>query len=49
MFGRSRNGLVLLSPEGRVPDLADWLIGQGASHVAVGPLDYVFAAKKRAV
>ena len=29
----------------RVPDLADWLIGEGASHVAVAPLDYVFAAR----
>ena len=29
----------------RVPDLADWLIGEGASHVAVAALDYVFAAR----
>ena len=29
----------------RVPELADWLIGEGASQVAVAPLDYVFAAR----
>ena len=45
LFGHSRTGLVLLAAETRVPDLADWLIGQGATHVAVAPLDYVFAAK----
>ena len=45
VFARSRNSLVLLAAEGRVTELADWLIGQGASHVAVAPLDYVFAAK----
>ena len=44
-FGREGGRLVLLAAEARVPDLADWLVAQGASHVAVAPLDYVFAAK----
>jgi len=45
VFGREDGRLVLHCAKARVPDLADWLIGQGASHVAVAPLDYVFAAR----
>lgn len=32
-------------PSGSVPAFADWLIGKGAEHVAVAPLDYLFAAR----
>ena len=32
-------------PLGRVAALADWLIEHGAAHVAVSPLDYLFAAR----
>jgi len=45
VFDREDGRLVLHCAKARVPDLADWLIGQGASHVAVAPLDYVFAAR----
>ena len=45
LFGRDEGRLVLHCAKVRVPDLADWLIGEGASHVAVAPLDYVFAAR----
>ena len=45
LFGRDEGRLVLHCAKARVPDLADWLIGEGASHVAVAPLDYVFAAR----
>jgi ATP phosphoribosyltransferase len=34
-----------LCPAARAADLADWLIGLGARHVAVGELAYVFAAE----
>ena len=44
-FGRDAGRIILLAAESRVTDLADWLIGQGATYVAVAPLDYVFAAK----
>ncbi len=44
-FGREEGRLVLHCPVARAPDLADWLIGQGAEEVAVAPLDYVFAAR----
>ncbi len=45
LFGDDEGRLVLHCAKSLVPDLADWLIGQGASHVAVAPLDYVFAAQ----
>ncbi len=45
LFGREEGRLVLHCAKAHVPDLADWLIAQGASHVAVAPLDYVFAAQ----
>ena len=45
IVGRGEGRLVLHGPRARVPDLADWLIGQGATEVAVLPLDYVFAAR----
>ena len=36
--------LVLNCPKDRVAALADWLIGQGAEHVAVATQDYVVSA-----
>ena len=45
LLGRDEGRLVLHCPKARVPDLADWLIGQGAAEVSVAPLDYVFAAR----
>ncbi|WP_036259469.1 ATP phosphoribosyltransferase [Methylocapsa aurea] len=36
--------LTLNCPKDRVAPLADWLIAQGAEHVAVAALDYVFSA-----
>ncbi len=36
--------LVLNCPKDKVAALADWLIGQGADHVAVTAQDYVFSA-----
>ncbi len=36
--------LVLNCPKEKVAALADWLIGQGAEHVAVTAQDYVFSA-----
>ena len=45
VVGRDEGRLVLRGPKARVPDIADWLIGQGAVDVAVAPLDYVFSAR----
>ena len=45
LLGREEGRLVMHCPKARVPDLADWLIGQGAGEVSVAPLDYVFAAR----
>jgi ATP phosphoribosyltransferase len=36
--------LILNCPKDKVAALADWLIGQGAEHVAVTAQDYVFSA-----
>jgi ATP phosphoribosyltransferase len=36
--------LILNCPKHKVAALADWLIGQGAEHVAVAAQDYVFSA-----
>ncbi len=36
--------LVFSAPKAQAPALADWLIGQGAEHVAVRQHDYVFAS-----
>ena len=44
-FGVEQGRLVLHCARAVVPDLADWLIEQGATHVAVAALDYVFAAQ----
>ncbi|RFB78358.1 ATP phosphoribosyltransferase [Methylovirgula sp. 4M-Z18] len=45
LFGVSEGQMVRLNcAKARAPDLADWLIGQGAEHVAVATLDYVFSA-----
>jgi ATP phosphoribosyltransferase len=38
--------LILNCPKDKVAALADWLIGQGADHVAVTAQDYVFSAVK---
>ena len=45
IVGREDGRLVLRGPKARVPEIADWLIGQGAAEVAVAPLDYVFSAR----
>ena len=45
IVGTEDGRLVLRGPKARVPDIADWLIGQGAAEVAVLPLDYVFSAR----
>ncbi len=45
LFGCDNGHLVLHCAKSRVPELADWLIEQGAANVAVAPLDYVFAAQ----
>lgn len=47
LFGCEDGRLVLHCANGHVPELADWLIGQGAAHVAVSPLDYVFSAQNQ--
>ena len=36
--------LTLICPQDKVAPLADWLIAQGADHVSVAALDYVFSA-----
>jgi ATP phosphoribosyltransferase len=36
--------IVFSAPKSQAPALADWLIGQGASEVAIRPLDYVFSS-----
>ncbi len=36
--------LVFAAPRAQAPALADWLVGQGAEHVAVRQNDYVFAS-----
>ena len=43
---RSENAvgrLTLTCPRDKVPPLADWLVAQGAEHVTVAALDYVFS------
>ena len=45
IVGREDGRLVLRGPKARVPEIADWLTGQGAAEVAVAPLDYVFSAR----
>ena len=42
---RPRGRLTLVCPQDKAAPLADWLIAQGAEHVSVGVLDYVFSAK----
>ncbi len=44
LVGRGDGRLALHGPKARVPEIADWLLGQGAAEVSVLPLDYVFAA-----
>jgi ATP phosphoribosyltransferase len=39
------NLLILHCAKAKAADLADWLVGAGATHVAVGALDYVFSAE----
>ncbi len=45
LLGREDGRLVLHCARARVPELADWLIGQGAAAVTAAPLDYVFSAR----
>lgn len=46
MFGLITDGpLRLICPRKHVAELADWLISQGARHVSVGALDYIFSAR----
>jgi ATP phosphoribosyltransferase len=46
LFGLAADGpLTLVCPQEQAAPLADWLITQGAEHVSVGALDYVFSAK----
>jgi len=43
-FSAGDGRLALNCPKDKVAPLADWLIAQGAEHVAVATLDYVFSA-----
>lgn len=44
--GRGHDDLVVFScPRAQAPQIAEWLIGQGAEDVTVGALDYVFTAR----
>ncbi len=46
LFGLPSDGpLTLVCPRDQAALLADWLIAQGADHVSVGALDYLFSAK----
>ncbi len=45
-FGTNADGpLTLICPKAGVPALADWLVMQGAEHVTVETLDYIFGAR----
>lgn len=44
ILGDASDLVSLICPVARTPALADWLIAQGAQHVTVGSLDYVFSA-----
>ncbi|MDT2024132.1 ATP phosphoribosyltransferase [Methylocella sp. CPCC 101449] len=44
ILGSHADIVSLICPVERTPALADWLIAQGAQHVTVGSLDYVFSA-----
>ncbi len=46
IFGAPKDGpLTLICPADQAPLLADWLIGNGAQHVSVASLDYLFSAR----
>ena len=46
LFGFAKDGpLRLICPAGHVATLAEWLVEQGAEHVSVSALDYIFSAK----
>ncbi len=45
LLGREDGRLLLHCTKSRVPELADWLIAQGAANVVVAQLDYVFQAQ----
>jgi ATP phosphoribosyltransferase len=46
LFGFAQDGpLRLICPAGQVATLAEWLVEQGAEHVSVSALDYIFSAK----
>ncbi|NDA46739.1 MAG: ATP phosphoribosyltransferase [Alphaproteobacteria bacterium] len=45
-FGAQADGpLTFICPKAGVPALADWLVMQGAEHVTVETLDYIFGAR----
>jgi len=45
-LGIAKDGvLVLVAPKKKVADLADWLVSQGADHVTVAQMDYIFSSK----
>jgi len=45
-FGATADGpLTFICPKAGVPALADWLVMQGAEHVTVETLDYIFGAR----
>ena len=45
-LGLAKEGvLTLVAPKKKVADLADWLVSQGADHVTVAQMDYIFSSK----
>lgn len=45
-LGIAKDGvLILVAPKKKVADLADWLVSQGAAHVTVAQMDYIFSSK----
>jgi ATP phosphoribosyltransferase len=45
-LGVAKDGpLTLVAPKKKVADLADWLVSQGADHVTVAQMDYIFSSK----
>jgi len=45
-LGITKDGpLTLVAAKKKVADLADWLVSQGADHVTVAQMDYIFSSK----
>ena len=45
-LGLAKDGpLTLVATKKKVADLADWLVSQGADHVTVAQMDYIFSSK----